>query len=293
MIIDIFTYTHASPNGAFSLEALIDAAKAAHIDGIAVTDRASSNRAREYADIAARENFFVAIGVELETAAGRVTAFPATIDDEFTAENWRSLGEKPALEDVLDYFHDRGGIVVARDIYHKGEGLKDRVYSARDGKGHGFDDIDTLAAYRRRIDNELSIEAQQVTGLPACAGSGTLDEISHIGRCVTLFADKIDSQAAFIAAMKSPLHWSCALADLGSACPMGTPPKSDDDNDRRHDHRGDRRGDSRREGDRRGDSRREGGRRDARGGDRRSNDRGGRPPRNGDRNRGGRRNRPR
>lgn len=287
MIIDIFTYTHASPNGAFSLEALINAARAAHLDGIAVTDRASSRRAREYADIAARENFFVAIGVELETSSGKVTVFPAAIDDEFVAEGWRTLGETPVLEDVLDYFHDRGGIVIARDIYNKGEGLKDRVYSARDSKGRGFDAIDTLAPYRRRIDNELSIEAQQVTGLPACAGSSTLGDIELIGHCATLFADKIHDQASFIAAMRAPLHWASALADLGAACPMGTPPKTEDDGDRRREFRGERRGDARR--DRRDGDRRDGNRRDSRGRDRRDGDRGGRR----DRNRDGRRNRSR
>lgn len=289
MIIDIFTYTHASPNGVFSLEDLIDAAKAAHLDGIAITDRASSNRAREYAEIAARKDYFVAIGVELQTSSGCVTAFPKVIDDAFASEDWRNLGDTPALEDVLDYFHDRGGIVIARDIYNKGEGLKDRVYSARDSKGRGFDDIDTLAAYRRRIDNELSIEAQQVTGLPACAGSGITDDITHIGRCATLFADKISDQASFVAAMRSPLHWACALADLGNACPMGTPPKTDEDNNRRRDDRGGRRGDSRRDGDRRGGDRREA-RRDDR------HERDGKPRRFDGRKRNGRRddrNRPR
>ncbi len=264
MIIDIFTYTQATPNAPFGIEALIEAAKCARLDGIAVTDRGSSCRAREYAAVAQRENFLVLHGVELETNGGRVVAFPAVIDDDYVSEDWRSLGENPEVEAVLEYFHERGGIVIARDIYNRGEGLKDRVYSAKDSNGRGFDGVDTVSVYRRRIDNELSIEAQQVLKVPACAGSGVFDEIQDIGHCATLFAQQIMDQKSFVAAMMGTAHWACALRDLGPACPMGSEPKSEDNERRvdsrrpRHD-RGDRREGRGRDNGRR-DGRRDGGR---------------------------------
>lgn len=280
MIIDLFTYTNASANAPFSIDTLIEAAKCARLDGIAVTDRASSNHAREYAEAGVREDFFVAHGIELNTAGGKVVAFPATIDDEYLSEGWRCLGETPEIEDVLEYFHERGGVVIARDIFNRGEGLKDRVYSARDSHGHGFDAIDTVAVYRRRIDNELSIEAQQVLGIPACAGSGVFDDLEDIGHCATLFAAEIQDQASFVAALRSPLHWACALRELGAACPMGSAPAAEDDDRRRDDRRGDRRRDDRR-GERRGErrdgeqryGRERGERRDDRRGDRRRDER--------------------
>ena len=301
MIIDLFTYTNASENGAFSLETLIEAAREARLDGIAVTDRATSSRARDYAAVAAREGFFVAQGIELKTSSGIVAAFPAEIDDEYVSEGWRCLGETPNVNDVLDYFHERGGVVIARDIYNRGEGFKDRVYSAKDSRGHGFDAIDTIAVYRRRIDNELSIEAQQVLGISACAGSGVFSDLEDVGYCATLFASEIKDQASFVAAIRNPLHWACALRDLGEACPMGSAPKTEDEDrrrdDRRGEHRGDRRGghrdDERRYGRERGErgDRREGGRR--RDGERRDGERheGGRREggrREGDRRRNGR-----
>ena len=179
MLIDVFTYTQASPNGPFTIHSLIEAAKCARLDGIAVTDRASTQRIREYMDIAEQEEFLVLYGLELETSSGRVVAYPRYVDDDFINEDWRSLGDHPAIEDVLDYFHTRCGIVVGRDIFNRGEGLRDNVYSARDSSGHGLDGIDTVAVYRRRIDNELSIEAQQVLGIPACAGSGVFDTLEE------------------------------------------------------------------------------------------------------------------
>ena len=271
MIIDLFTYTNATPNAPFSLEALIEAARCARLDGIAVTDRESSCRARDYVSVASREQFFVAVGVELKTSAGIVAAYPANIDDEFVNEGWRELGDMPEVEAVLEYFHDRGGIVVARDVYNRGDGMKDRVYAARDSQGRGFDSIDTIAVYRRRIDNELSIEAQQVLGIAACAGSGVFSDLEDIGHCATLFASEIKDQASFVSALKSPLHWACALRDLGEACPMGSAPAVDE-HERRYDDRrnpSDRRGGDRRRDERRGDERRGGDRRrdDRRGGD--------------------------
>ena len=267
MLIDVFTYTQASPNGPFTIHSLIEAAKCARLDGIAVTDRGSSHRIREYMDIAESEDFLVLYGLELETATGRVVAYPRVLDDAFLNEDWRCLGETPAIEDVLDYFHSKGGIVIARDVFNRGEGLRDSVYSARDSEGRGVDGIDTVAVYRRRIDNELSIEAQQVLGVPACAGSGVFDSLEDIGHCATLFANEIFDQASFVDAMKNPLHWACALRDLGASCPMGTPPRVDEPEHDRHGERRSPRGErSSERGERRSD------RREASGDGRRRND---------------------
>jgi hypothetical protein len=289
MLIDVFTYSQATENATFGLDVLIEAARNAHLDGIAVADRSASRHARAYLEAARREGFFVAIGLELQTNSGRVVVYPAQIDDEYVSEGWRSLGETPSIEEVMEYFHERGGIVVARDIYNRGEGMKDRVYSAKDSKGRGFDAIDTVSASRRRIDNEMSIEAQQTLGIPAVAGSGVYDNLSDIGHCVTMFAGDIHDQASFVAAMRSPMHWACALRDLGDACPMGAPPRADS-NDDRHERRAGGRDDRRgRSDDRRGRSDDRRGRSDDRRG--RSDDRRGRGDdrrgrRNDDRRRG-------
>jgi len=271
MIVDIFTYTQASLGGAFHVDALIEAAKRAHLDGICVTDRAVSSHARALVEAGKRHGFFVGQGVELETVEGRVVAFPRNIDEEYCREGWRSLGDVPSSRDVLEYFHARGGIVVARDVYHQGAGLKDRLFGLTDSSHRGFDGVDTVAAYRRRIDNELSIEAQLVLKVPACAGSGVFDHIEDIGRCATIFTQKVIGQAAFVEAMRTMPHWACALRDLGEACPMGTPPNEDGESDSRDARRprhgrnersargsggGDRRGDDRRGGSGRGSSRR-------------------------------------
>ena len=179
----------------------------------------------------------------------------------------------PTAESVLDYFHQRGGIVVARDVYNRDEGMKDRVYSAKDSRGRGFDCVDTLAVYRRRIDNELSIEAQKVMGVGGCAGSGVFDDLSDIGYCATLFADQVTDH-------------------LGQACPMGVPPRYDeaveersvrsDEGSRRPRRGGDDRRDGRNRGrdDRRRDRRDDGSddRRGGRGQGRRSGNGGRRRP---------------
>ena len=290
MLIDVFVYSDATENAPFGIASLIEAGKCARLDGIVITDRASSRRARDYFEAGKNADFLVLHGVELNTTAGRVVAFPAALDDAYVAEDWRCLGECPEPEDVLDYFHERGGIVIAREVYNRGEGLKDRVYSIRDSNGQGFDGVDTIAVYRRRIDNELSIEAQQVLGVPACAGSGVFDLLEDMGHCATLFAQQIDDQASFVDAMRAPLHWACALRDLGDACPMGSAPRTDDSDDSRDGgrrYRDDRRGgrhDDRRDARGRGDRRDRPRRNDDRGDRRDGHSAGGRrSPRRGNR----------
>ena len=278
MIIDIFTYSKASTNASFSVNELIEGAKSAHLDGICVTDRVVSSHAKDLVMAGKNAGLFVGVGLELETAAGRVVAYPKNVDDEFVGEAWKCLGDKPQAEDVLNYFHQRGGIVIARDIYNRGEGMKDNLFHIKDDEGRGFDGVDTIAAYRRRIDNELTIEAQQVAKMPACAGSGAFESIDDIGCCATLFAASIADQAQFVEAMQSRSHWACTLRDLADACPMGSAPKLDDDrDDRRSDRRTDRGERNFKGADRRGNDRRD---RDRRGNDRRSRDR-----RSGDKNR--------
>ena len=228
MIIDIFTYSDASNDAAFSAETLIDAAKNAGLDGICITDKNASAHAKKLVAAGKNAGFFVGIGLEITTTAGRVTVFPKTLDADFLVESWKTLGDFPDPADVLNFFHEKGAVVVARDVFNRGEGLRDAVHRVKDTQGRGFDGVDTVAAYRRRIDNELSIEAQNVLGVPACAGSGTFDDIKTIGTCATLFTKRIRSQADFVDAMKNEKHWACTLRDLGDACPMGTPPRTDE-----------------------------------------------------------------
>ena len=174
--------------------------------------------------------------------------------------------------------------------------MKDCIFSIKDSTGRGFDAIDTLAVYRRKIDNELSIEAGQVLGIPSCAGSGVYDTLEDIGHCATLFANDIHDQASFVAAMRGALHWSVALRDLGAACPMGVAPRTQDD-ERTPGSRDDSRRNSR-EYPRRDDERR-GRERGARGDERRNrgrshseNDNNDRRDRSNARDRSGRGNRP-
>lgn len=228
MIIDIFTHTRASAGGQFEIGALVEAARAAHLDGIAVTDRAFSGHALELARYGRECGFPIFVGVELATPCGSVVCFPSQVDGEFVGEGWRELGENPSLEDILSYFHSRNGIVVARDAYLNGRGLRDRVYSAKDLSGRGFDALDTVGAHRRRIDNELCIEAANVLGVAGCAGSGVLDCLSDIGSCATMFAVPVDDQASFVMALRGVMHWAVALRDLGDACPMGTAPREEE-----------------------------------------------------------------
>lgn len=250
MLIDMFTYSHETDNCPTSLESLIEAAKNAHLDGICVTDRGRSAHAQEMLDIAKRAKFFVGVGLELDTKQGRVAVYPAKIDDAFINEDWLDLGDLPETSAVLDYFHARGDVVIARDVHDGEEGFKERVFSTKGQNGRGFDGIDTIAAYRRRSDNEKSIEAQQRLNLPACAGSSVFDKIDDIGHCATIFTQNISNQAELIDALKTSSHWACALRDLGDACPIGTPPPEDDRNQRYSNNSGDRR--SNRSNDRRG-----------------------------------------
>lgn len=217
MLIDLFAYSKATQGAIFGIEALIEAARCAHLDAFCITDREVSSHAYEILRIAERFDFFVGIGLEIETSAGPLCVYPEHIDDEFVNESWRDyLGDYPDPQVTIDYFKERGAAIVARNIYVQGSGLKDRIFTLRD-----LDAIDVLSASRRRIDNELAIEAQQRIAKPGVGGSGVFDVLDEIGHVATLLRYDSYTQEQLVSSLCSKDLWAVSLRPIGEACPQG------------------------------------------------------------------------
>ncbi|MFA5623685.1 MAG: hypothetical protein WC966_01325 [Bradymonadales bacterium] len=271
MLIDLFTYSKATRGGLFGIEALIEAARCAHLDAFCITDREQSAHAYDIQRIAEQFDYFVGIGLEIETSAGTLVIYPEKIDDDFVSEEWREyLGDYPDPQITIDYFKERGAAVVARNIYDQGKGFKDRIFSL-----NGIDAIDVVSATRRRIDNELALEAQQRLAKPGVGGSGVFDLLDEIGHVATLMRAPSYSQERLVASLCQDDLWPISLRPIGDACPLGAQRDARPMQGRERDYRGsERRGrrDERRTDARKGDrrDRRDNSRRGERSGSRKS-----------------------
>ncbi len=277
MLIDVFTYTHVTPGGELDINTLIEQAKEVGLDGICVTDREVSVHAQELVDAGAEADFFVGVGLEIAVENGVLVCFPPSIDEFLIHETWRQLTTfgSPTAAEVMDLMDGIGGAVIARSVYGpQGTGMRDSVFTLRSLAG-----IDALSPTRRRIDNELAMEAAIAMGVSAVAGSAAFTSPDEVGAVATLFGTPVTSQAELVAALQRHATWPVALSDLEGRAPTGGEARSRGQGERSDDRRGsrddNRRGGSRRpndRGDRRGgrsrDSNRRGGRRDSEGGGR-------------------------
>ncbi len=277
MLVDFFTYTDATEGGVLSIDEILAAAKAQGLDGVCVVDREHSRHAQTLVEAGQAHGLFVAVGVEIATEDGLAVAFAPQIDQVLLHEEWRRLTTcgRPSLQEVVDYFVGLGGAVVAREVYSEVQpSLGDKVFMVR-----GLAGVDALSMRRRRIENELALEAVHALGVAGVAGSGAFRSVEGIGTVATVCGIGLSSQEDVVRALDGRELWPVALRPMGSALPLGSVP-------------GERSSGSRDGAGPQGPRRSEGGerrrpeRREGPGG--RDHDRHGRPPRGHERGGGGR-----
>lgn len=219
MLIDFFTYTNASEGGLLSASELIEAAAACSLDGICIIDHEYSAHAKELLAAAESSKVFVGLGVEIEVEGGLLVCFPCHVDGFLMNEDWRELTTfgTPSAQEVIDFMNARDGAVVARNVFQRDAlALGDAVFALR-----GLAGIDTLNPNRRRIENELALEAATSMGIAAVAGSGALKSSKELGKTATLMGDEITTQEQLVATLQAAEVWPTSLDASANWAPTG------------------------------------------------------------------------
>lgn len=208
----------------------------------------------------------VFVGAQLPLDKGHILVYPPEVVSDFSD----IVAQAPTNEETVSYFKSRGFSVVACHPYFKEStaAMGDRIFQFR-----GLDAIVVVTAQSPQSANDLAVDALDMIGCPAAAGSA---EAAPSGKVATLFVTDIKDQAEFVNELKAGDFWAVALGNEDRWTDLPEAGPSDyRSGDRRFPRRdGDRRF-PRRDGDRGGYRGNNGNRRDGR------RD-GGRPPRSRD-----------
>jgi predicted metal-dependent phosphoesterase TrpH len=204
-LIDLHTHTHPlSYDSDLSPDQLIEAAKAAGLDGVCLTEHDffwEPDKARE---LARRHDFLVIPGIEVNTECGHILVFGL---DRFVYGMHR-------LADLVAMVADAGGAMVAAHPYRRQlpfELREDGDWSEaleRAVKNDAYlqsNAIETSNGRGTKRQNDFSAEVCRHLRLPQTAGSDA-HQRSDVGTCATEFDAPITGLAELIAELRAGLY---------------------------------------------------------------------------------------
>ena len=244
MLVDLHVHSHHTPGCALAPRDLVRRAKAAGLDGVALTDVNTLEGLQELRDAAREEAFLALAGVEISTDRGHYLCFfpepgalPA-LPQVFGTTPW-------PVRDVLRFVHERGGVAVAAHPYDK---TIDRPSGDAIFTLEGLSAIEGLCGRVKGPANDLAVEAADHMSLPCVAGSGAHGSLDEIGKVATLFREPVASERDVVAQIRAGGVYCVSIG----APPRPPEARGDARPDRDRHDRGPRRHGGERHGDRRG-----------------------------------------
>lgn len=177
MIVDLHTHElRNSPDSHQKLEDIVEEAKAAGLEGIAITDHDSMGLKEFAAEYAKKVNFPIFVGVEYFSLQGDIIAFGI---DEFPKERINA-------QDFINYVHEQGGVTIACHPFRKNNrGLEERLATIEN-----LTCVEVLNGSTLKEENDLAMEYCTKRGFKPTGGSD-----SHFVDRVGIYATKLEGYA--------------------------------------------------------------------------------------------------
>ncbi len=202
MLIDLHTHTHPlSHDSLLSPDELIDAAKAAGLDGVCLTEHDFFWDPAEVAALSKRHDFLVIPGIEVNTEDGHIVVFGL---DRFVYGMHR-------LHELARMAEAAGAVMIAAHPYrrqlpfelrHEGDWTHALERAVANPACSHVTAIETQNGRGSDRENAFSAEVAARLSLPTVAASDA-HERKDIGRCATEFERKITGLEDLIAELKA------------------------------------------------------------------------------------------
>ena len=208
MKIDLHMHTTGSDGHGTSKE-IVDAAIAAGLDGIAITDhhRTFTDAGDEVAKLAAESGLVVIRGAEYSTDRGHLLVF---LPEDMGIEDF-DVGFYPDAQALIDAMVDAGGACIPAHPY---KGYQRAWKSTR--KLHRIAGVETRNGHVAHDNPKQNQDAEKDAKASRRHGTGGSDAHwpGEIGVCFTEFQTKFKDQAGFLRALKSGRFEACTNEEL-------------------------------------------------------------------------------
>lgn len=193
MLIDLHVHTSATPGG-HDLDRLIEAAKDAGLDGLAITD---IGVLPDFSDLP-RGDFGLFAGVELPTSRGRWLAYPPHLSDGVDVGAFDSPDADGLYSiDVVEKLSGEGWALILVQPFHEPQ-PREAVYDMA-----GFHAIEVSQGTEPLMAKDLAIEAALALRVGVVGGSAVLEDLSVLGKICTVFLPPLSDQSSFHGALMS------------------------------------------------------------------------------------------
>ena len=212
-VIDLHVHTtKGSSDSNLSPHAMVEEAKRLRIEGICITEHNAPWGRTEFENFAKKHDLLLIRGVEVDTDMGHVLVFGL---DTYVS----GIGSISELRKVVD--KNDGFMITAHPFrgLHDSRGNKSLYLypdginipkTIEDGAKHKiFDLIDAIEVANGgtvESENRFALRVAQQLGRHKTGGSDA-HSVNGLGRCVTIFQDRIRSEKSFIEALKSGRYY--------------------------------------------------------------------------------------
>jgi len=220
MLIDLHTHTaRLSYDSQLSPDDLVEAAKAAGLDGICLTEHDFAWEPEEVRRLARRHRFLVLPGMEVNTGHGHVLAYGLP----------RYVFGMDRVETLARLAREAGAVLVAAHPYRRQvpwEPARDGAWAEALGRAVANPcyphvcAIEGLNGRGKEHENRFSQELAERLGLPTVAGSDA-HALADVGTCATEFLTPVRDLEDLIAALRRGLFRPVVLRAQGLTRPSG------------------------------------------------------------------------
>ena len=228
MLIDLHVHSAHTENVSFTLKELVEKAKQAGLDGLALTDVHSVAGLGEARELSGPEGFLVLVGFEAHTTRGHYLVFVPEPEKLPDISTWLRFDEQGrcSYTSLFEAVEQQDGILVAAHPFDRSvpESPGDSVVRLE-----GVSAIEVLNASKPTLVNELAEEVAAGAGLPGIGGSNAHDSLDKLGRYATLVRGPVTSEADLIDRIREFDVWPVSIGKPAFPPPKRSRPRPRDD----------------------------------------------------------------
>jgi predicted metal-dependent phosphoesterase TrpH len=228
VLIDLHVHSTHTANASFTLKELVEQAKKAGLDGLALTDVHSVAGLGEARELSKSEGLLVLVGFEAHTTRGHFLVFVPEPEKLPEISTWLRFDEQDrcSYTSLFEAVEQLDGILVAAHPFDRSvpESPGDSVVRLE-----GVSAIEVLNASKPTLSNELAEEVAAGAGLPGTGGSNARDSLDQLGRYATLVRGPVDCEADLIDRIRKYDIWPVAIGKPAFPPPKRSRPRPRDD----------------------------------------------------------------